>query len=81
MKDAEAEKLFRIREAEGTKNSLMKVASEHIAPLQDVVDFDIAMDEEESLLAAWKQYSVLLNRVDAFVASDTELPALPADAD
>ncbi|HBA7632451.1 TPA: tail fiber assembly protein, partial [Escherichia coli] len=38
VKDTEAEKLFRIREAEETKNSLMQVASEHIAPLQDAVD-------------------------------------------
>ena len=32
VKDTEAEKLFRIREAEETKNNLMQVASEHIAP-------------------------------------------------
>lgn len=63
-KDEEAEKLFRIREAEETKNSLMQVASEHIAPLQDAVDLDIATEEEASLLLAWKRYRVLLNRVD-----------------
>ncbi|EFD0018454.1 tail fiber assembly protein, partial [Escherichia coli] len=77
----EAEKLFRIREAEGTKNSLMQVAGEHIAPLQDAADLEIATEEENLLLAAWKKYRVLLNRVDAFVVSDTEFPALPADAD
>ncbi|EPO6320061.1 tail fiber assembly protein, partial [Escherichia coli] len=54
VKDAEAEKLFRVQEAEETKNSLMQVASEHIAPLQDAVDLDIATEEEASLLAAWK---------------------------
>ncbi|OTD03207.1 hypothetical protein AW093_24925 [Escherichia coli] len=81
VKDAEAEKLFRIREAEGTKNSLMQVAGEHIAPLQDAADLEIATEEENLLLAAWKKYRVLLNRVDAFVVSDTEFPALPADAD
>ncbi len=52
MKDTEAEKLFRIREAEETKNSLMQVASEHIAPLQDAVDLEIATEEEISLLEA-----------------------------
>ncbi|EED0572996.1 tail fiber assembly protein, partial [Escherichia coli] len=77
VKDAEAEKLFRIREAEETKNSLMQVASEHIAPLQDAVDLEIATEEEISLLAAWKKYRVLLNRVDTSVAPDIEWPAVP----
>ncbi len=77
VKDAEAEKLFRIREAEETKNSLMQVASEHIAPLQDAVDLEIATEEETSLLEARKKYRVLLNRVDTSTAQDIEWPALP----
>ncbi|EHZ4633346.1 tail fiber assembly protein, partial [Escherichia coli] len=77
VKDAEAEKLFRIRKAEETKNSLMQMASEHIAPLQDAVDLDIATEEEASLLTAWKTYRVLLNRVDTTVASDVEWPVAP----
>ncbi|EPO6749326.1 TPA: tail fiber assembly protein [Escherichia coli O103:H2] len=77
VKDAEAEKLFRIREAEETKNSLMQVASEHIAPLQDAVDLDIATEEEASLLAAWKTYRVLLNRVNTAVAAEVEWPVAP----
>ncbi|EEV7372025.1 tail fiber assembly protein [Escherichia coli] len=77
VKDAEAEKLFRIREAEETKNSLMQVASEHIAPLQDAVDLEIATEEENSLLEAWKKYRVLLNRVDTSTAPDIEWPEEP----
>ena len=77
VKDAEAEKLFRIRKAEETKNSLMQMASEHIAPLQDAVDLDIATEEEGSLLAAWKTYRVLLNRVNTAVAADIEWPVAP----
>ncbi len=77
VKDAEAEKLFRIREAEETKNSLMQVASEHIAPLQDAVDLEIATEEETSLLEAWKKYRVLLNRVDTSTAPDIEWPEEP----
>ncbi len=73
MKDAEAEKLFRIREAEEIKNSLMQVASEHIAPLQDAVDLEIATEEERSLLEAWNKYWVLLNRVDTSVALGMKL--------
>ena len=77
VKDAEAEKLFRIREAEETKNSLMQVASEHIAPLQDAVDLEIATEEETSLLEAWKKYRVLLNRVNTTTAPDIEWPTVP----
>mgnify|MGYP002511809238 CR=1 FL=1 len=76
-KDTEAEKLFRIREAEETKNSLMQVASEHIAPLQDAVDLEIATEEETSLLEAWKKYRVLLNRVNTTTAPDIEWPVAP----
>ncbi|MBB7285686.1 tail fiber assembly protein, partial [Escherichia coli] len=65
------------REAEETKNSLMQVASEHIAPLQDAVDLEIATEEETLLLEAWKKYRVLLNRVDTSTAPDIEWPALP----
>ncbi|MBC0310010.1 tail fiber assembly protein [Escherichia coli] len=77
VKDVEAEKLFRIREAEETKNSLMQVASEHIAPLQDAADLEIATEEETSLLEAWKKYRVLLNRVDTSTAPDIEWPTVP----
>ncbi|EPZ4871837.1 tail fiber assembly protein [Escherichia coli] len=77
VKDTEAAKLFRIREAEETKNNLMQVASEHIAPLQDAADLEIATEEEISLLEAWKKYRVLLNRVDTSTAQDIEWPALP----
>ncbi|EFN3995392.1 TPA: tail fiber assembly protein [Escherichia coli] len=66
-----------IREAEETKNNLMQVASEHIAPLQDAADLEIATEEEISLLEAWKKYRVLLNRVDTSTAQDIEWPALP----
>ncbi len=50
-KDTEAEKL---PDPGGrrNKNSLMQVASEHIAPLQDAVDLEIATEEENSLLEA-----------------------------
>ncbi|HAI7318257.1 TPA: hypothetical protein HJW14_003540 [Escherichia coli] len=77
VKDTEAEKLFRIREAEEIKNNLMQVASEHIAPLQDAADLEIATEEEISLLEAWKKYRVLLNRVDTSTSQDIEWPALP----
>ncbi|EOM4877586.1 tail fiber assembly protein, partial [Escherichia coli] len=62
-----------------TKNSLMQAASEHIAPLQDAVELELATEEENSLLEAWKKYRVLLNRVDTSVAPDIEWPTSPAE--
>ncbi|EFH5131409.1 terminase small subunit [Escherichia coli O101,9,9a:H9] len=53
------------------------IASEHIAPLQDAVDLEIATEEETSLLEAWKKYRVLLNRVDTSTAPDIEWPTNP----
>ncbi|MBN4696152.1 tail fiber assembly protein [Escherichia coli] len=78
-KDKETEKLFQVREAEETKKSLMQVASEHIAPLQDAVDLEIATEEETSLLTAWKKYRVLLNRIDTSTAPDIDWPTIPAE--
>ena len=51
--------------------------SEHIAPLQDAVDLEIATEEENSLLEAWKKYRVLLNRVNTTTAPDIEWPVAP----
>ncbi|EEW0700445.1 tail fiber assembly protein [Escherichia coli] len=53
------------------------LASEHIAPLQDAVDLEIATEEETSLLEAWKKYRVLLNRVNTTTAPDIEWPTVP----
>ncbi|HBE6407857.1 TPA: tail fiber assembly protein [Escherichia coli] len=78
-KDEETGKLFQVREAEETKKSLMQVASEHIAPLQDAVDLEIATEEEASLLTAWKKYRVLLNRIDTSTAPDIDWPTIPAE--
>ncbi|WP_173671553.1 tail fiber assembly protein, partial [Escherichia coli] len=58
---------------------LMQAASEHIAPLQDAVELELATEEENSLLEAWKKYRVLLNRVDTSVAPDIEWPTSPAE--
>lgn len=55
------------------------LASEHIAPLQDAADLEIATEEETSLLEAWKKYRVLLNRIDTSTAPDIEWPTSPAE--
>ncbi|MDA4396305.1 tail fiber assembly protein, partial [Escherichia coli] len=38
---------------------------------------EIATEEEKALLAAWKKYRVLLNRVDTSTAPDIEWPEEP----
>ncbi|HCN0698619.1 TPA: tail fiber assembly protein, partial [Escherichia coli] len=45
--------------------------------VQTVVELEIATEEEKALLAAWKKYRVLLNRVDTSTAPDIEWPTNP----
>jgi hypothetical protein len=68
-----------IAAAGATKSSLMAVANEAITPLQDAVDLEIATDNEIVLLAEWKRYRVLLNRVDVTAAPNITWPELPDD--
>ncbi|EAP8158312.1 tail fiber assembly protein [Salmonella enterica] len=64
VNDEAAEAAARLREAEGTKKRLLQLATDKIAPLQDAVDLDIATEDEKAQLDEWKQYRVLVNRVD-----------------
>ncbi|EBC0633059.1 tail fiber assembly protein [Salmonella enterica] len=75
VKDEEAEKAARLREAEETKKRLLQLATDKIAPLQDAVDLEEATDEEKAWLNAWKKYRVLVNRVDT---SKPEWPEAPS---
>ncbi|EAR2617423.1 tail fiber assembly protein [Salmonella enterica] len=75
VNDEAAEAAARLREAEETKNRLLQMASEKIAPLQDAVDLDIATDDEKAQLDEWKKYRVLVNRVDT---SNPDWPEQPA---
>ncbi|XHX67357.1 hypothetical protein GU833_06745 [Photorhabdus akhurstii] len=43
-----------------------------MAPLQDAIDLDIAIDAEKQTLTEWKKYRVLLNRVDCSVAPEID---------
>ncbi|HCL5254578.1 TPA: tail fiber assembly protein [Salmonella enterica] len=75
VKDEAAEKAAQLRQAEETKNRLLQIASEKVAPLQDAVDLDIATDDEKAQLDEWKKYRVLVNRVDT---SNPDWPEQPA---
>ncbi|EJB9345845.1 tail fiber assembly protein, partial [Salmonella enterica] len=74
VNDEVAEAAARLREAEGTKNRLLQMASEKIAPLQDAVDLGIATDDEKARLDEWKKYRVRANRVDT---SNPDWPEQP----
>ncbi len=65
-----------IAEAEYQKQALLNEATAAIAPLQDAVDLGIATDEEREQLREWKEYRVLLSRVDVSTASDIDWPSL-----
>lgn len=52
-----------VADAQSKMTTLLTVASEKIAPLQDAVDLDIATADEITSLAAWKTYRVAVNRI------------------
>lgn len=76
VKDEEAEKLFRIREAEEKKARLIQEATDNIAILQDAVNLEIATTEENSQLDSWRKYRVLVSRIDTSTAPDIVWPEL-----
>ncbi|CAQ86008.1 MULTISPECIES: tail fiber assembly protein [Photorhabdus] len=59
------------------KQQLMIEATNQIALLQDAVDLDIATEEERTALLAWKEYRVMLNRIDISQEMDIDWPELP----
>ncbi|EIF7829148.1 tail fiber assembly protein [Salmonella enterica] len=75
VNDEAAEAAARLREAEGTKNRRLQIASEKIALLQDAVDLDGATDKEKASLLAWRKYRVQVNRVDTLKPVWPEKPA------
>lgn len=76
VKDEEAEKSAELDKNIEQKNSLMQVANDHIAPLQDAVDLDMATDDEKQQLTDWRKYRVMLSRVDCSKPVWPEQPAL-----
>lgn len=66
-----------IAEADARKAALITDASETISILKDAVDLGKSTKEEEARLLAWREYRVLLMRVDTSLAPDIEWPAAP----
>ncbi|WP_313382908.1 tail fiber assembly protein [Pantoea sp.] len=53
-----------VMQAAQQKTNLIADASQTISILQDAVDLGMTKDEETAELTAWKQYRILLSRVD-----------------
>lgn len=63
--------------AEQEKQYRLTVANNQIAPLQDAVDLDMATEQEEADLLAWKKYRIQINRVNTDTAPDINWPVKP----
>lgn len=66
-----------ISEANARKAALITAASEIISILNDAVDLGKATEEESAHLVAWREYRILLNRIDTSIAPDIEWPVKP----
>jgi len=77
VKDTEREQEAQRADASVMKSELLAKATNEIAPLQDAADLGIATEEETRLLAEWKQYRVMVNRVNPDLAPDIEWPPVP----
>ena len=66
-----------VNQATTEKNQLIAEATSQINYLQDAVDSQIASEPEIQLLAEWKKYRVLLNRIDVQQAPNIDWPKQP----
>ena len=63
--------------ATSQKKQLLSEANEQISYLQDAVESEIASEQETQLLAEWKKYRVLVNRIDIEQAPNIDWPNHP----
>ena len=66
-----------VNQALTKKNQLLAEATTQISYLQDAVDSQIASEQEMQLLAEWKKYRVLVNRIDVEQAPNIDWPNDP----
>lgn len=79
VKDIEAEKASAEDVAKEEKKTLMIQASMRIDTLADSVNLDMASESETEMLIRWRQYRVLLGRIDPANAPEIIWPELPDD--
>ena len=68
---------YEVNQASVKKNQLLAEATTQISYLQDAVDTEIASEQETQLLAEWKKYRVLVNRIDIELAPNINYPEMP----
>ncbi|ACZ75652.1 tail assembly chaperone gp38 [Dickeya parazeae Ech586] len=76
--DKDAQHQADVNSATQELNERFSTANTRIQALSDAVDMELATEEEKTLLGKWKEYRVLLNRVDVNSAPDIDWPEAPA---
>ena len=75
--DVSKQHQYEVNQASVKKNQLITDATAQISYLQDAVDAEIASEQETQLLAEWKKYRVLVNRIDIEQAPNIDWPNNP----
>ena len=75
--DVSKQHQYEVNQASAKKNQFIADATSQISYLQDAVDSQIASELEIQLLAKWKKYRVLVNRIDIEQAPNIEWPSQP----
>ena len=75
--DVSKQHQYEVNQASAKKNQLITDATAQISYLQDAVESEIASEQETQLLAKWKKYRVLVNRIDIEQAPNIDWPSQP----
>ena len=75
--DVSKQHQYEVNQASVKKNQLITDATAQISYLQDAVESEIASEQETQLLAEWKKYRVLVNRIDTEQAPNIDWPNHP----
>ena len=75
--DVSKQHQYEVNQASVKKNQLITDATAQISYLQDAVESEIASEQETQLLAEWKKYRVLVNRIDIEQAPNIDWPNNP----
>ena len=75
--DVSKQHQYEVNQASAKKIQLIAEATAQISYLQDAVESEIASKQEKQLLAEWKKYRVLVNRIDIEQAPNIDWPNNP----
>ncbi|OTQ74774.1 MULTISPECIES: tail fiber assembly protein [unclassified Gilliamella] len=75
--DVSKQHQYEVNQASAKKIQLITEATAQISYLQDAVESEIASEQETQLLAEWKKYRVLVNRIDIEQAPNIDWPKQP----